>query len=125
MNQSLSSNPPSLTWGVDWQNKRIIQKIDQSAAIEQAVFFMLNTQRFRYLIYSDNHGSEVKTLLGQDMDIVESRVSDMIQEALLVDDRITAVDSLKFKQIDSDTLQVTCVVHSIFGDIPIQTEVRR
>lgn len=114
----LSDRPaPSLTWGVDWENNCLVGEIDQAAALEQAVFFMLTTERFRHLIYTDDYGNEIKTLLGQGMEAVKARLPQMIQDTLLVDDRIKAVDGFLFQVQESDALQVTFNVHSVYGEL--------
>ena len=47
----------------------------------------------------------------------------MLKEALLADDRVTAVKIDKIDQIDSDTLAVSGICTTVYGDINIDSEV--
>jgi len=85
---------PSLTWKLDFENKRITQMIDGLEAVKQAAFVILETERFRYLIYSFNFGSELQGLIGKSPLLVRSEIQRLVREALLQDDRITDVRDL-------------------------------
>ncbi|WP_019123711.1 DUF2634 domain-containing protein [Brevibacillus massiliensis] len=66
---------PSLTWKLDPEKKRITGMIDGLEAVKQAVGIMLRTERFRYLIYSFNFGSELKGLIGLSPLFVQSEAT--------------------------------------------------
>src|SRR5690606_42159936 len=57
---------PSLTYAIDFEKGRIRGMIDELEAVKQAVFLILQTERYRYLIYSDDYGSELEGLIGRD-----------------------------------------------------------
>lgn len=117
------STEPSNTFFIDFEKGRIYGFVDEKEAVKQAIMLILNTERYKFLIYSWNYGVELEELIGTHPDIVEDEVERLISEALLQDDRITAVYDFEFSR-NKDTLLVSFKVDSIYGDIDIETEVR-
>lgn len=117
------STEPSNTFFIDFEKGRISGFIDEREAVKQAIMLILNTERYKFLIYSWNYGVELEELIGTHPDIVEDEVERLISEALLQDNRITAVYDFEFSR-NKDTLLVNFKVDSIYGDIGIETEVR-
>ena len=117
------STEPSNTFFIDFEKGRISGFIDEKEAVKQAIMLILNTERYKFLIYSWNYGAELEALVGTHPDIVEDEAERLISEALLQDDRITAVYDFEFSR-NRDTLLVNFKVDSIYGDIDIETEVR-
>lgn len=77
----------------------------------------LATPRYKHLIYSDNYGSELHTLIGQSLshEAVESEIRRMAKECLLADDRTANVDNFQFEWID-DGVIFTCRIVNIRGE---------
>lgn len=117
------STEPSNTFFIDFEKGRTSGFVDEREAVKQAIMLILNTERYKFLIYSWNYGVELEELVGTHPDIVEDEVERLISEALLQDDRITAVYDFEFSR-NRDTLLVNFKVDSIYGDIGIETEVR-
>ena len=88
---------------------------DELEAIKQAVFKVLNTERYLYMMYSWNYGIETTDLIGQRMGYVLPEIQRRITEALSVDDRITAVDSFEFDTSKKHEVVCTFVVHTAYG----------
>nr|DAP88904.1 MAG TPA: Protein of unknown function (DUF2634) [Caudoviricetes sp.] len=117
------STEPSNTFFIDFEKGRISGFVDEREAVKQAIMLILNTERYKFLIYSWNYGVELEELIGTHPDIVEDEAERLISEALLQDDRITTVYDFEFSK-NRDTLLVNFKVDSIYGDIDIETEVR-
>ena len=117
------STEPSNTFFIDFEKGRISGFVDEREAVKQAIMLILNTERYKFLIYSWNYGVELEELIGTHPDIVEDEAERLISEALLQDYRITAVYDFEFSR-NRDTLLVNFKVDSIYGDIDIETEVR-
>lgn len=113
---------PSLTWKIDFKKKRIAGMIDELAAIKQAVFLILKTERFKYLIFSGDYGSELKGVVSSPRLFVESELTRRIREALLQDDRITDVENFEFI-FDSDAVVVSFDVVTEYGRFQTGIEV--
>lgn len=90
--------------------------MDQIKAVEQAVFLILNTERYEWLIHSWNYGVELRSLIGKDVEYCLPEIERRIREALVQDDRIVAVQSFAF-EVNKKTVLTTFVVVSIFGEI--------
>jgi len=101
---------------------RIQGYIDGLDALKQAIYKVLNTERYEYPIYSFNYGIELENLIGKDPVYVQIELKRRIRECLLRDDRITEVDNFKF-EFNEDQLKCTFDVHSIFGNLTISREV--
>jgi len=116
------SDLPSKTYKLDLENNRITGYTDELDAIKQAIYLILNTERYEWLIYSWDYGLAVNDLYGKDNSYVISEVQRRITEALMQDDRITSVDSFSFER-NREKLHVTFTAHTIYGDVSDSTEV--
>lgn len=113
---------PGYTFGIDFENNRIIGKTDRLGAVYQAVKLILGTQRYKYPIYSYNYGVELSDLFGKPCGFVKSELPGRITEALTQDDRITDVCDFEFTK-EKRKLTVGFTVKTIYGDIKQSTEV--
>lgn len=113
---------PSRTYRLEPNGNRISGFADGLEAVEQAVLLILNTERFRHIIYSWNYGNELDKTIGEDFGLAQSNVKRYIKEALLQDERITDVDEFVFDKTERNTLNVSFTVSTIFGEF--QTEVK-
>ena len=113
---------PSRTYAVDWRTGRVAGFIDGVEAMKQAIYKILMTERFDYLIYSWNYGVEMNRLLGQSVQEAEEEVQRTISEALLADARITAVTDFQITGAGRRRLAVEFTAETIFGPVAINTE---
>lgn len=107
---------PSTTYCLDKESGRIRGSVDRLEAMKQAIFLILNAERYAHLIYSWNYGSELQDLIGQPKEYAFPEIKRCITEALLQDDRITAVDNFVF-ETRGKKVHVSFLVHTIFGGI--------
>lgn len=96
--------------------------VDGLDAVTQAVYCILNTERYEYVIYGWNYGVELKDLFGKPMGVVRSKIKKRIREALTQDDRIRGVDAFSFTQ-EGRRLHVHFMVRTVFGDVSAEREV--
>lgn len=113
---------PYKTYKIDFEKGGIAGFCDEIEALKQAINLILSTERYEYLIYSLNYGSELKGIIGKDKDIVESEFKRRIKEALVQDDRINNVDNFIFIY-DRDGVLVKFTVFSIYGEFSMDKEV--
>ena len=113
----------SRTYKVNWNTGRIVGYTDGRAALEQAIYKILQTERFAWRIYSWNYGFEMSKLMGQSEPVVTAEAERLISEALTADDRIERIAdfSIEFHRKRAAVVKFTAV--SVFGDIEITTEV--
>lgn len=116
---------PTETYKVEVGNveeDRINGYTDDLEAIQQAIYLILNTERYAFPIYSWDYGVELVDLVGKPMPYVMSELPRRIKEALTQDDRITDVKDFTFEKHKSK-LHTTFVVVTNRGDITSELEV--
>lgn len=104
-------------------NNRIVGRVDELEAMKQAIHKVLSTERFTYEIYSESYGHDLEDLIGQGMDLAKAEVERLVIEALEVDDRILSVANFNIIHSTSDSLFVSFVVNTIFGDLEEEAEI--
>lgn len=115
---------PTRTYNVDFENGRVSGFADGLSAIRQAVFLILNTQRFKHLIYSWSYGNELSSVFGKDIELAKSEVKRIITEALTQDERITAVEGFDFRCVKRGELEVRFNVITKYGILNESIEVK-
>ncbi|WP_252224259.1 MULTISPECIES: DUF2634 domain-containing protein [unclassified Clostridium] len=98
------------------KENRIIGFCDEIEALKQTIYFILNTERYDYLIYPDSYGSELRRTIEMDRDIAESELKRRIKEALTEDHRIENVDEFIF-EYEKDSVLVKFTVFSIYSKL--------
>ncbi len=97
-------------------------RIDELDAVKQAVFKILQTERYEYLIYTFDYGSELRGLIGVNPLFVRSELNRRIEEALLQDDRIIAIENTQVT-IEEERLLATFTVVTGLGEFEYEQEV--
>lgn len=113
----------SRTYQVNWEAGRVGGFTDGLDAIEQAIYKIIHTERFAYLIYSWGYGFEANQLIGQSQNIVEAEAERYITEALTADDRIERIENFTIEFHGKREAYVSFTVVSIFGNVEITTGV--
>lgn len=111
---------PTKTYRLDFERGRCIGMIDGLEAIKQSIFKMLSTERFKHLIYSDDYGFE--NLSGKERLFVQAELPRRIEEAVLQDARILAVEDISI-QFQADSAIATFVCRTVYGKIEASKEV--
>ena len=114
---------PSKTYRLDFTNRRIIGKIDGAEAVMQFIRKVMNTNKYSYEIYNWYYGNELFSLIGMPYDYVIVEGPRIVEEALLVDDRILSIDSWTFTKMSLDSVEMTCTVRTIYGTLKYTQEV--
>ena len=107
---------PSYTYYIDFDRNRIIGTVDDIEAVKQAIYLILQTERYESLIYNFYYGTEFDSLIGKSRELIISELERRIREALLEDDRIIRVTDFTI-EFTSDKAIVEFTVNTIFGDI--------
>jgi hypothetical protein len=109
----------SYTFYLDTTKNRVYGYTDTHDAMKQAIYLILETERYRHVILSWNYGFELEDLFGRQMSFVLSELKRRIQEALLQDSRILAVDDFEFS-VEGNTISAAFTAHTIFGEVPVE-----
>lgn len=106
---------PTKTWIIDKDSGRIAGIDEGIKAMMQAVEIILNTQRFKWQIYTANFGTELEDLPGNDRAYIEAEILRRVEDALSVDDRIESVLDFAFSECEPGGLLCHFNVSTIFG----------
>ncbi len=114
---------PTLTYRMDLQTHNIRGYVDKKEAMKQAIYKILLTERYQYVMYSWNYGIETLDLYGEPISYVCPELERRITEALLYDTRITAVTDFVFSFPVKRSVHVSFTAHTIFGEVQAEREV--
>lgn len=119
--QDVSSpkHPPVGSWIIDFEKEQRVTSFttDGLTALKQAIRIMLGTERLFNIIYSTDFGQEFNIYLNtQDSDYMVAILPTLIQNTLLVDDRIIECE---VRNINRNMNMLTCdiLLNTIFGDV--------
>ena len=116
-------SPPSLTYRLDFTNRRIIGKVDDKEAVMQFIKKVLDTSKYAYSSYDWYYGNEILSLIGQSYDYIITELPRIVDETLLVDDRIISIQNWNYSRINVDSMSASFLVRTIFGTINYEMEV--
>ncbi len=114
---------PSRTYKMNIEAETIGKQTDDLEAIKQAVYKILNTERYQYVIYSWNYGIELADLFGMPLPYVYPELKRRITEALTWDDRIDDVTDFVFTHKGGE-ISATFQVITIAGIVEAEKGVR-
>ena len=114
---------PSYTYAMNDSTSKIVGKCDDIEAVKQAIFKILNTERYDSPIYSWDYGVELKELFGKPRHYCCAEIERQFTEALLVDDRITDVHNFMFSFPKRGVIAVSFNVTTTYGEIDMEREV--
>ena len=118
-----AAQQPSKTYRVDWEAGRVQGKLEGREAMAQAIRKLLSTERFSYLIYSWNYGTQWANLMGEDWAEAESELKRILWEALKQDPRITGLSQVSIAWADRRSCAVSLEAETIFGTVREETTV--
>lgn len=108
---------PTHTYKMNLESNLIRGYTDGQEAMKQAIYKILNTERYQYVMYSWNYGIELLDLYGEPVSYVCPELEHRITEALTWDDRIQSVDNFEFNISKKGEILVTFTAHTVFGDV--------
>lgn len=113
----------SLTYKMQQNSGLIRGHTDGLDAVRQAIYKIIMTERYQYVMYSWNYGIELHDLFGEPVTYVCPELKRRISEALLCDDRIEGVDNFEYDLSRKGIVHVSFTAHTIFGDVQAEREV--
>lgn len=108
---------PTHTYKMNLESNLIRGYTDGQEAMKQAIYKILNTERYQYVMHSWNYGIELLDLYGEPVSYVCPELERRIREALTWDDRIQTVDNFEFNISKKGEILVTFTAHTVFGDV--------
>lgn len=114
---------PSTTYRIDFESGRLTnEKISGLDAIRQFVYMALRTERYSHAVYSHDVGCEVQEAVSDEEstdEYKEMEIPRLIEEALLVDERIESVQDFEITK-EGATFKVVFNVVTDEGTLEIE-----
>lgn len=114
---------PSTTYRIDFTTGRLTnEKINGLDAIRQFVYMALRTERYSHAVYSHDVGCEVQEAVSDEEstdEYKEMEIPRLIEEALLVDERIESVQDFEITK-EGATFKVVFNVVTDEGTLEIE-----
>lgn len=114
---------PTNTFRILYEKDRVSGDVDDLLALEQAIYLMLNTERYKHTIYSWQYGVEFSDLIGKNSDYAISEIKKRVTDCLLQDNRILEVENFKF-EINKNKILCEFSVTTIYGNIKSEVTVQ-
>ena len=116
---------PTKTYKMELEENsdRISGFTDEQEAMKQAIYKIIRTERYKYIIYDWNYGIELEDLFGMPVNYCVPEIERRIKEALLQDMRIEDVTEFEFDTTKKSVVLVKFTAYTEFGNIEIQEEV--
>lgn len=113
----------SQTYKIDFENGRITNEIITGLeAIKQFVYLSLHTERYAYSVYSHDIGNELQEVLA-DNETTDAykkmEIPRLIEEALIYDDRISAVTDFEIEK-QGESFRASFTVETDEGTLEIE-----
>ena len=116
---------PNKTYRTRIEEERVMGTVtDPLEAVRQAAYKILNTERYKHIIYSWNYGVELQDLFGKPIPYVLPEIPRRIREALMQDDRITDVTDFDLSYTKTGDVLAKFTIHTIYGDMEGSREVK-
>lgn len=119
----LSYYPKSQVEFITTVTNRIIGYADGLEALKQAIYHILSTERYAYIIYDNNYGVEFEQYIGKDLEYIQATIEQTLKEALTYDLRITDVIVNAINKIDLNTVSINFTINSIYGNLVLEVNV--
>ena len=123
-NELEEEKEPTLTYRIRLDNADIFGKTDEIEAMKQAIYKIISTERYKHEIYSWNYGIELNDLFGKPKSYIRSEVVRRFEEALLQDDRVTALKDISVTFEKRGTVSIFFTAETTVGTLPVERVVR-
>ncbi|NEZ47954.1 DUF2634 domain-containing protein [Clostridium niameyense] len=98
------------------QGENII--VEKDKALKIWIWKVLQTNKYRYKIYSNNYGNELETLIGKgySKELIDSEVIRYLEECLLANPYLKSIDNVSV-EFEGSKLKINIKAKSIYGEV--------
>lgn len=124
-NQSVSDYKMPVEYEIDLETGQLTgKKVKGREAVRMWIWLCLNTERFRYPIYSWNYGTELEQYISQTLtqEFLETDCRASVEEALLVNPFINVIRDFEVA-IEENKLTINFIADTVFGEVEVNTKV--
>ena len=118
---AMTPTQPNKTYKMMIDTDRIQGTItDDLEAVKQAIYKIINTERYKFLIYSWDYGIELEDLFGKPIPYVLPEIPRRIKEALTQEDRINDVLGFDLSYDRKGNVLAKFTVVTIYGSVEVE-----
>lgn len=107
---------PTRSFRLEEEAMEITEKIDDKEALVQSIREELQTEKGKFMIYSDDYGISTEDLLGANKQMAAVCLKDRIEECVMKDERVTGIDFLDMQLTPRGEISVMIEILSIYGN---------
>lgn len=89
---------PNRTFAFDLRKGITAGKCDGKQSLEQAIYLIIYTERYKWIIHDYNYGFTANDLYGKPFTYVMPLIEQRLTNAILADNRFSTVNNISFKQ---------------------------
>ena len=119
--QRIPSLAPAYIRNVDYvwggETSRINGTVEGQEAVRQAIWHILNTERYAYDMNLPNEGIELQQFIGATFSYFYTKIDQVVEDALLQDDRIINVKVVNKSQPQPRLAHYDVEVQTVYGVI--------
>lgn len=110
---------------ISWifENNKLTKSSNEDDLLKQSIYNMLTITVGDFEIYSYNYGNQALNFLTSEPDILIAKMEEFINNALLIDDRISKITNLSCSKNADSFLVVFDVIKNDGNSIYIESEV--
>lgn len=114
---------PTKTFKIDFDNKRIYNKIDGIEAVKQAITLHTNTERYETPIFDESYGIEMNDLIGSHPNRAKLEAEYRIKDCLSIDKRVQDLTDFEI-EIEGQEMKISYTVHTTEGTFETESVYR-
>lgn len=108
---------PDYTYKLNIEAETVAGYVEGLKAYEQAIYKILNTERYAHIIYSWNYGVEYKDLFGQPIAYVIPELERRTTEAVIAYELTESVGNFEFETPEKGVVHMKFKATSIYGEV--------
>lgn len=98
--------------------------VEGAEALKSWCYKALQTQKYRYNMYTSTYGNELESLIGQQYNevIVKAEAQRFVEECLLINSNIYGIDEIESTFRDGQ-LQIKCKLNTAYDDVELEVRI--
>ena len=116
-------NQPTLSHKLNFENGRVGGYVDKLEAYKQRIYLLLNTERYKHIIFSWDYGIELEDLFGQPIAYVVPEIERRLTEAVMTDRESEKVSDFEFDTSKKGIVYVKFKATSVYGEVEFEKNV--
>ena len=105
----------TFTYKINNDISKIDGDVDYLDAMKQVMYLIINTDRYKYPIFSSSYGIDLRNIVGKETDFIIAELQSQLSDCVLDDSRFLSVDYNSHTE-EGDVLSIQFDISTIYGD---------